>query len=54
MTWNPKPDADSLLAGYYHLAHENRKLDTEGNYMDAVILLHRELTRIGTEYKFPI
>ena len=45
---------ESLLASYYRLAGENRKSDTSGNYIDGVIVLHRELELRGVSHKWPL
>jgi len=44
---------ESLLAGYYRLAQENRNLDSEGRYLDGVIVLHQELERLGINHRWP-
>lgn len=44
----------SLLASYYRLSAENRRSDTSGDYLDGVIVLHKELELRGVAHKWPI
>ena len=49
-----KTEEESLLSSYYHLAAMNRKIDTQNDYIEGMMVLHYELEKRGIEHKFPI